>query len=64
MMYVKNYLIKFHIKLNFFDELMKRVPVAYSATFVAMAQSLQYLSMIAAPLLAPWLSTWIACGMR
>jgi hypothetical protein len=50
------------LNLVFFDELMKRVPTAYSATFVAVAQSLQYLSMIAAPLLAPWLSTWIGYG--
>ncbi len=47
------------LNLVFFDELMKRIPVEHSATFVAVAQSLQYLSMIAAPLLAPWLSAWI-----
>lgn len=50
------------LNLVFFDELMKRVPVDHSATFVAVAQSLQYLSMIAAPLLAPWLSDWIGYG--
>ncbi len=44
------------LNLVFFDELMNRVPVDYSATFVAAAQMLQYLSLIAAPLLAPWIS--------
>lgn len=44
------------LNLVFFDELMNRVPPDYSATFVAAAQMLQYLSLIAAPLLAPWIS--------
>lgn len=38
------------IDLVFFDELMKTVPPEYSATFVSIAQSLQYLSAIVAPL--------------
>jgi MFS family permease len=38
------------LDLVFFDELMKTVPVEYSATFVALAQSLEHLSRIAAPL--------------
>lgn len=38
------------IDLVFFDELMKNVPPEYSATFVSIAQSLQYLSAILAPL--------------
>lgn len=50
------------VNLVFFDELMKRVPIEYSATFVAAAQGLQYLSSILAPLLAPWLSQWIGFG--
>ena len=50
------------VNLVFFDELMKRVPIAYSATFVAAAQGLQYMSSIVAPLLAPWLSQWIGFG--
>lgn len=50
------------LNLIFFDELLKRIPVAYSATFVAVAQSLQYMSMIAAPLLAPWISELIGVG--
>ena len=44
------------LNLVFFDELMKRVPVAYSATFVAAAQGLQYMSSIVAPLIATWLA--------
>ena len=44
------------LNLVFFDELMKRVPANYSATFVSAAQSLQYLSSI----IAPFLGTFIA----
>jgi MFS family permease len=44
------------LNLVFFDELMKRVPVKYSATFVSAAQSLQYLSSI----IAPFMGTYIA----
>ena len=47
------------LNLVFFDELMKRVPPDHSATFVAAAQTLQYLSMVVAPLLAPVLSEWL-----
>lgn len=50
------------LDLVFFDELMKTVPVEYSATFVAIAQSMQYLSMIAAPLLGTWLAGYIGLG--
>jgi len=50
------------LNLVFFDELMRRVPVDHSAIFVAAAQTLQYLSMIAAPLLAPVLSRWLGFG--
>jgi MFS family permease len=45
------------LDLVFFDELMKTVPAEYSATFVSMAQSLQYMSTIVAPLLGTWLAT-------
>ena len=38
------------LDLVFFDELMKTVPPEYSATFVSLAQSLQYVSMVASPL--------------
>jgi hypothetical protein len=44
------------LNLVFFDELMKRVPVNYSATFVSAAQSLQYVSSV----IAPFLGTFIA----
>ncbi len=50
------------LNLVFFDELMKRVPEDHNATFVAAAQTLQYLSMVAAPLLAPVLSQWLGLG--
>jgi MFS family permease len=47
------------IDLVFFDELMKTVPVEYSATFVSLAQSLQYAASIVAPLLGTQLSNSI-----
>lgn len=60
------------LDLVFFDELMKTVPAEYSATFVALAQSMQYLSTIIAPLLGTWLATyiglsgalWLSAGLR
>lgn len=50
------------LDLVFFDELMKTVPAEYGATFVALAQSMQYLSMILAPLIGTWLATYIGLG--
>jgi hypothetical protein len=50
------------IDLVFFDELMKTVPVKYSARFVSLAQSLQYLSAVLAPLLGTWLANHIGIG--
>jgi MFS family permease len=50
------------LDLVFFDELMKTVPADYSATFVSLAQSMQYLSMIFAPLLGTWLANYIGLG--
>lgn len=50
------------LDLVFFDELMKTVPAEYSATFVSIAQSMQYLSMILAPLLGTWLAGYIGLG--
>ncbi|HSB00063.1 MAG TPA: MFS transporter [Anaerolineales bacterium] len=50
------------LDLVFFDELMKTVPAEYSATFVSLAQSMQYLSMVIAPLLGTWLATYIGLG--
>jgi hypothetical protein len=47
------------IDLVFFDELMKTVPVEYSATFVAIAQSLQHLSAIVFPLVGTLLADQI-----
>jgi hypothetical protein len=50
------------LDLVFFDELMKTVPVEYSATLVSIAQSMQYLSMIVAPLAGTWLADYIGLG--
>jgi MFS family permease len=47
------------LDLVFFDELMKTVPAKYSATFVSIAQSLQYLSAVAAPLIGTLLADQI-----
>ncbi|MCC6297778.1 MAG: MFS transporter [Anaerolineales bacterium] len=60
------------LDLVFFDELMKTVPAEYSATFVALAQSMQYLSTIFAPLLGTWIAgyaglggaLWFCAGLR
>ncbi len=60
------------LDLVFFDELMKTVPVEYSATFVSLAQSMQYLSVIVAPLIGIWLANsiglggalWVSAGLR
>jgi hypothetical protein len=47
------------VDLVFFDELMKTVPEEYSATFVALAHSLGYLSTIFGPMIATILGGWI-----
>ena len=47
------------LDLVFFDELMKTFPARYSATFVAVAQSLQYLSTVASPLVGTLLADYI-----
>jgi MFS family permease len=47
------------IDLVFFDELMKTIPIRYSPAFVSVAQSLQYLSSILAPLMGTYLSEHI-----
>jgi MFS family permease len=44
------------LDLVFFDELMKTVPPKYSATFVSFAQSVQYVSAIASPLIGSFLA--------
>lgn len=51
------------VNLVLFDELMKRVPDDYSATFVAAAQALQYMSSIVAPLMATWLAGQIGFSL-
>jgi hypothetical protein len=50
------------LDLVFFDELMRTFPEKYSATFVSMAQSLQYLSTVASPLVGTWLADQIGLG--
>lgn len=47
------------IDLVFFDELMKTIPPRYSPTFVSLAQSVQYLSAILAPLISTYLAEHI-----
>ncbi len=47
------------VDLVFFDELMKRVPPEFSATFVSFAQSVQYISTIIAPMVGTTLATTI-----
>jgi MFS family permease len=44
------------LNLVLFDELMKRIPVGYSASFIAVAQSIQYLSSVLAPLFGTWMA--------
>jgi len=44
------------IDLVFFDELMKTVPIEYSATFVSLAQSMTYAASILGPLTGTWLA--------
>jgi MFS family permease len=41
---------------------MKTMPPEYSATFVSLAQSMQYLSAILAPLIGTWLADGIGLG--
>jgi hypothetical protein len=50
------------LDLVFFDELMKTVPDQYSAIFVSLAQSLQYLSAVVTPLLGTLLADHIGLG--
>lgn len=47
------------IDLVFFDELMRTIPPRYSPTFVSLAQSIQYLASILAPLVGTFLSELI-----
>jgi MFS family permease len=60
------------LDLVFFDELMKSVPPEHAATFVALAQSMQYFSTVLAPLIGTWVAghlglsaaLWISAGLR
>ena len=60
------------LDLVFFDELMKVVPIEYSAIFVATAQSIQYLAAIASPLIGSFIADqfslpiglFVAAGLR
>jgi MFS family permease len=47
------------LDLVFFDELMKTIPQAYSATFVSIAQSMTYFSAFISPLIGTWLASQI-----
>jgi hypothetical protein len=49
--------------LVLFDELMRRIPEEYSATFVALSQALTYISSIIAPLLATVLTETIGFSL-
>jgi MFS family permease len=51
------------LNLVLFDELMKRIPVGYSASFVAVAQSIQYLSSVLAPLIGTWLAGYLGLSV-
>lgn len=50
------------VDLVFFDELMRTVPIQYSATFVSLAQSMQHLSAVLAPLVGTLLANQIGIG--
>ena len=50
------------LDLVFFDELLKTIPAGYSATFISLAQSMQYLSIIIAPLVGTWLADSFGLG--
>jgi hypothetical protein len=50
------------LDLVFFDELMKTVPPEYTATFVSLAQSMQYLATVASPLVGTLLADQIGLG--
>ena len=50
------------LDLVFFDELMKTVPSDQTALFVSIAQSLQYMSAVANPLIGTLLADYIGLG--
>jgi hypothetical protein len=51
------------INLVFFEELMKTVPAEYSSTFVALAQSLQFFSLVVAPFIATTIGDTLGLGV-
>ena len=50
------------LDLVFFDELLKTIPAEYSATFVSLAQSMQYLSIVIFPMVGTFLADYISLG--
>lgn len=50
------------LDLVFFDELLKTVPPQYSATFVSLAQSMQFASAVLAPVVGTLLANQIGIG--
>lgn len=51
------------LNLVLFDELMRRVPIEYSAAFIAAAQSVQYMSSIFAPLIGTTLADLVGLNL-
>ncbi len=51
------------LDLVFFDELMRTVPVEYSAIFVSFAQSIQYLSSVFAPVIGTTIGDTFGLGI-
>jgi MFS family permease len=51
------------IDLVFFDELMRTVPIEYSAIFVSFAQSLQYFSSVFAPIIGTTIGDAFGLGI-
>ncbi|HVM70846.1 MAG TPA: MFS transporter [Anaerolineales bacterium] len=50
------------LDLVFFDEYMKTIPDEYSAILVSLEQSIQYLSVVASPLIGTGLANYIGLG--
>ncbi len=50
------------LDLSFFDEYMKTIPDEYSAILVSLEQSIQYLSVLASPLVGTYLANYIGLG--
>jgi hypothetical protein len=50
------------LDLVFFDELLRTSPVEYTATFVSLAQGMQYLALVVSPLVGTFLADHIGLG--